>query len=108
MTTVRLVVVELSPKELIHTIRMTYVARIPLLGLTAYGKTQDEAMSKLKQMLRHAVEAHRESGTLEEWLRRSGLNWFWEDEYKGVLPVEYLGMPLGSNDILQDDIINKN
>ena len=89
MAKVRLVVVLVSPKMLTQRATGTHAARILPLGLTAYGKTRDEAMSKVKRMLVSAVAAHRELGTLELWLEHSGLNWFWEDEYKGALPVEY-------------------
>ena len=62
-------------------------ARILKLGLTAYGKTLDEALSKVVRMYASAVQAHRELGTLQQWLKRSGLTWSWEPEYKGDVPV---------------------
>lgn len=80
----RRVVVLVQPKFQVHKVNGTHAARILELGLTAYGKTYDEALKKVKRMLGGAVKAHRDVGTLEDWLNRSGLNWFWEDEYRGA------------------------
>ena len=74
------VVVLVSPKMLTHQPTGTHAARLVPLGLTAYGKTQDEALLKVKRMFQSAVGAHREQGTLEAWLNRSGLIWYWGEE----------------------------
>lgn len=87
MATERRVVALVCPRMLTNAQTGMYAARILELGLTAYGKTQDEAQRKVVRMYASSVQAHRELGTLEEWLNRSGLNWFWEEEYKGAQPA---------------------
>lgn len=66
----------------------TFAARINQLGLTAYGKTHDEAVQKVKRMFAASVQAHRKSHSLTTWLDRSELEWHWESEYAGPVPVE--------------------
>lgn len=48
-----------------------FAARIPELGLTAYGETAEKAVAKVRRMYAASVQAHRELGTLEAWLNRS-------------------------------------
>ncbi len=88
----RRVVVVVAPRVLTNSTTGQHAARILGLGLTGYGWTHEEALAKVKRMYVSAVYAHRDLGTLEAWLDRSGLKWSWEDEYKGVLPVEYVGV----------------
>lgn len=88
MSEERRVVVLVSAKMLTNSETGRHAARILELGLTAYGETADEALRKVKRMYASVVQAHRELGMLEDWLNRTGLNWFWEDEYKGAIPVE--------------------
>ena len=88
----RRVVVLVTPRVLTNSTTGQHAARILELGLTGYGWTHDEALRKVKRMYVSAVYAHRELGTLEAWLDGSGLEWSWYDEYKGVLPVEYVGV----------------
>ena len=66
----------------------TFAARCQPLGLTAYGEYPDQAVAKMKRMYGAAVRAHRECGSLASWLNESELQWAWENEYKGDLPVE--------------------
>ncbi|MDP2661948.1 MAG: hypothetical protein Q8R28_14580 [Dehalococcoidia bacterium] len=87
MSTERRVVALVSPKMLTNSKTGMHAARILELGLTAYSGTPDEALQKVKRMYASAVRAHRELGTLEDWLSLSGLEWYWEDDYEGVTPV---------------------
>ncbi len=87
MSAERRVVALVSPKMLANSKTGMHAARILELGLTAYGSTTDEALQKVKRMYASAVRAHRELGTLVEWLNLSGLEWHWEDNYKGEQPV---------------------
>lgn len=50
-------------------------ARFVEFGLTAYSDDEFVAVRKLELMLEGAILAHRENGTLEEWLNRSGVKW---------------------------------
>lgn len=83
----RRVVVLVKPQLLTNDNTGRHAARILELGLTGYGATEEEALSKATQMYASAVHVHRELGTLQDWLSRSGLRWCWADEYDGPLPV---------------------
>lgn len=50
-------------------------ARFVEFGLTAYSDDEFEAVEKLERILASAIHAHREAGTLNEWLNRSGVPW---------------------------------
>ncbi len=82
------VVVVVTPQLLANAQTGMHAARILELGLTAYGKTADEAVRKVKRMCGASVRAHRAAGTLVDWLNRSGLEWSWLEKYSGRLPVE--------------------
>ena len=79
----RRVVVMIRPDVLVNKDTGRFAARYTVFGLTAYGKNNDEAVSKVRRMLEAALYEHRRSGNLEDWLNSSGVEWFWEDEYKG-------------------------
>ena len=74
--------------SLAHTVERMFAARIRELGLTAYGDTEEEAVEKVKRMFATYVYAHRKQGTLENCLEHSGLQWWWEKNYPGPLPIE--------------------
>ena len=82
------VVVLVTPDNLRESRTGIHAARVPQLGLTAYGDSVDEALRKLKRMYASAVEAHRQCGTLTKWLDDSGLTWCHEHEYTGLIPIE--------------------
>jgi len=84
------VVVVVRPEMLYHPEKDMYAARIRALGLTAYGDTCKESVQKVKKMFGLFVKCHRKRGTLEATLKKSGLRWYWEDEYKEELPVEWV------------------
>jgi len=66
----------------------TNSARVRLMGVTAYGDTQDEAYHKVKRMVASVVRAHRSCGDLEKWLDTIQVKWWRESDYEGPLPVE--------------------
>lgn len=68
-----------------------YAVRIPEMGLTGYGDSEDEATQRVKKMFASMVDDHREKGTLENMLDASGLEWCWRHDYRGRLPVEQVG-----------------
>ncbi len=108
MSSHRQVVVLVRPSLLQHKVTGWFAARIPELGLTAYGKTADEALTKVRRMFASTVYAHREAGTLERWLTSSGVRWWWRDEYDGSLPVEEVvpvdpSSPVGSDSGSRED-----
>jgi hypothetical protein len=82
------VVVVVKPRVLHNAALKTYAARIPELGLTGYGDTHESALQKMKQMVTTAVEAHRQKADLAAWLDRSGVKWFWREDYAGALPAD--------------------
>ena len=89
-------VVVVAPLECKNTTDNTmFVTRIRELGLTAYGKTHEEAKQSLRKMFATFVELYRKTENLEERLNRSGLTWYYESEYRGEIPAESI-MPDGS------------
>ncbi len=79
------VVVMLATEHKVNPEAKLFAARIPTLGLTAYGGTPVEASQKLKQMFAAFVAAHRMNGTLVATLKHSQLTWCWESEYEGLV-----------------------
>ena len=65
--------------------RGLHVARFPGLGLTARGKTEEEAMTHCKQLLGKFVRSYRSVGQLEKRLVQSGVEWWWRTDY----PTDY-------------------
>ena len=61
-----------------HLADMSFAARIPELGLTAYGGGPLSAVARLHAMYASAVRVHASAGTLEEWLTKAGIAWEWE------------------------------
>ena len=57
-----------------------WAARFTDLGLTAYGSSRAKAEVGLRRILIRFVQAHREAGTLEARLDRSGLEWWVSQE----------------------------
>lgn len=55
--------------------------------MSAYGKTQDEAIDNFKRHFNTAIQAYREGGKLEGVLTRSGIEWWWEGEYPQDRPA---------------------
>jgi len=73
------VVVSVTPDVFYHDKMGIFVARIPKLGLTAYGgETPETAIDKLERMFVSFVKVHTTLGTLEKRLNASGLEWFME------------------------------
>ena len=67
--------------------RQYYSARCWELGMSAYGKTQDEAIDNFKRHFNAAIQAYREGGKLEGVLTRSGVDWWWEGDYPADRPA---------------------
>lgn len=86
MDTDRMVVVA-TPLTLIrHRDRDVVAARFRELGLTAYGRTESEAVLALKRLFNKFVRSYRESGQIEARLNQVGAKWYWADEYPDTLP----------------------
>ena len=80
-------VVALVEIEVIENHSRGYIAgRIRALGLTGYGETPEDAMMRAKIMFKTFVHFHRENNTLKEYLDRSGVEWYWLDEYPADKP----------------------
>lgn len=90
------VVVNITPEYLHNEEEGIHAARIQPLGITAYGRSEEDAAEKIKRMFAAAVNAHRANGALEEWLNQSGLEWNWFDKYEGDTPVEDVEIPMPS------------
>ena len=58
-----------------------YTARLRELGLTAYGRTEQEAKVAVNKLFNEFVEEHQTRGNLETLLNRLPINWYWEDDY---------------------------
>lgn len=88
------VVVNLTCRLYYHEDRDYFAARCQELGMSAYGRTQDEAVDNLKHHFNVAIQAYREHGKLEGVLQHSGVAWWWEDDYPDSLPAyEDTGIP---------------
>lgn len=64
--------------------------RFDALGLTGYGATEEAALDSLKQLLRTYLQTRRQDGTLFDALERAGVEWKFESDYTGSVPVEHL------------------
>ena len=69
-----------------------WTGRIRVLGITSYRTTKTEAVQIAKEMFSERIQVHRELGNLESWLNTFDLEWSWESEYTGALPVEDVSM----------------
>ena len=88
------VVVVVSPEYLYNDEEGIYAAQMQDLGITGYGRTEEEAGEKIKRMFAAMVNAHRDLGSLDKWLGESGVEWHWYDEYEGDTPVEDVSLPM--------------
>ncbi len=93
----RLVVVRFTPVMMVREAEGIYAMRIKELGLTGFGDSVADARDSLDGLFQAFIVGHRSQDTLEEVLSRSGLEWSWEDEYKGDLPYEIV-TPTGSRE----------
>lgn len=66
-----------------------FAAHLEDLGLTAYGRTVEDARKELIGVFKAWVNFYRERGLLEERLNQMGAEWTWVHTYEGDIPVEY-------------------
>ena len=85
------VVVNVTCRLYFHADREYYSARCPELGMTAYGKTEDEAVERFKLHFNEAIDAYREQGALRKVLENSGVQWRWEQDAPASLIFEDTG-----------------
>jgi hypothetical protein len=90
----RKVVVLVSIKIAKRSDGQMFAAHIPELGLTAYGRTEEEARQAVKSQFNRFINKYRElgSGLLEKRLNQVKATWFWEDQYPStndLPPIEY-------------------
>ena len=73
-----------------------HTARFRELGLTAYGRTQDDAFSELCNLLDRFLHHASKTGSLKEQLDHTGVDWSQEpvdDEEEAGLTVKHLDCP---------------
>ncbi|MCI0441491.1 MAG: hypothetical protein L0177_20505 [Chloroflexi bacterium] len=75
------VVVLVTPEVVRHESGDLFAARFPELGLTAYGRTEEQAWDDLKIMCRAFIGELRRRGVLERRLNEVGVRWHWAEEY---------------------------
>ena len=80
MSTRKMLVIEVEASIAYHAEKDLVAARVKELGLTAYGRTEDDAVSKLAGLLDKFIEAHNRSGRLPARLDKAGVPWKWKDE----------------------------
>lgn len=85
------VVVNLTCRLYFHADREYFSARCPELGMTAYGKTVDDALEHFKSHFNEAIDAYREQGALRKVLENSGVQWHWEQDAPDALVFEDTG-----------------
>lgn len=73
------VVVLVTPEISRHQNGDLFAARFPELGLTAYGRTEEQAWEDLKVMYRAFIGELRRKGVLEERLNQVGVKWHWAE-----------------------------
>ena len=76
-----LVIVKVPLNIARHIEKELVAARFLELGLTAYGRTESEAVLSLKRLFNKFIHTYREWGTLEERLECLGVEWYWGYEY---------------------------
>ena len=59
-----------------------FAARLPALGLTGYGKTEEEARNSCDNLYETFIQTHIEKETLTKVLGRAGVRWNWSDQTK--------------------------
>ena len=70
-----------------------FAAHLLGLGLTAYGRTEEQARESVTQSFKQWVGLYRDAGILEKRLNELGVLWQWLDEYDGDVPVEHVTEP---------------
>ncbi len=80
MTTQRKVAVNVKCAIFKHPQDGVFAARLPELGLTGYGATNEEAIISCKRLFNRFIHAYRDVGKLEDVLNRAGVRWSWADE----------------------------
>ncbi len=81
------VVVIVRPEVCVSEVPGKHFARILALGLGAYGATPEDALHHLIVMFAGAVRRRRNAGRLAAWLNRSGVEWYWAQDFDKPLPV---------------------
>ena len=76
-----LVVVTAPLTVYVESDREVTAARFRVLGLTAYGKDREEAVSTLKRMFNKMIHAYRDRGQLEMQLTALGVEWCRAKDY---------------------------
>lgn len=87
----RKVVVLVSIKTSTRTDGKMFAAHLPELGLTAYGRTEEDAKCAVRALFASFIDQYRSLGLLEKRLNQIGAKWYWEDEYPNDgIPIEYV------------------
>lgn len=79
--------VKIDPQWLRHRDSDLIAARIPGLGLTAYGQTEEDARRNLVDALHDLVQSFHRYGILEQRLNESGIDWDWVDPKPGWIEM---------------------
>ncbi len=87
MSTLETVVVNVDVITLKRPNDDVIVARLPELGLTAYGLSAQDAEENVKRLFNRFIHGHRDAGTLESVLDRAGVDWFKREEYPSDQPA---------------------
>ena len=69
-----------------HDEREISAVRFSPLGLTAYGRTDAQALAAFKRLFNKFVQSYRANGQLESRLNQFGVEWYWLDEYPDSKP----------------------
>lgn len=96
MTENETIVAIVSPEIEYDEVVEGYTARINELGITGYGNSEENALSRVKVMFGSWVHAHRYNNDLIECLEQSGLEWCLQPDYAGHLEIEYVVTPQSS------------
>ena len=66
-----------------------FAGRLTNLGLTAYGRTEEEAKDAVKLLFNKMINEYRERSILEKRLNGIAVEWYWFDEYHDSdIPLE--------------------
>lgn len=95
------VVVLLTPQVLTHQSGQVVAARFRKLGLTAYAKTEDVALERLRQMFAAFIRNLRDSGHLVQRLEQAGVRWYRVTDFEQLgRPYEDLTRPHGQRRVV--------
>lgn len=80
MSTEKALVVKLDISVVHHKEKELVAARFRDIGLTAYGRSEDQAVSALAELFVKFAQTHHDAGNLSNRLNKAQVTWYWKDK----------------------------